>query len=199
MLRGWRSRDWAKPSRFSPGRVQSRATRSHGSYRASVSKREGSPGRKRPPESSPRGVRLSSDDVHDIVYFRRHVADDPTTPTPGQAFLAACPEKVRATMRAVLIAVAAAPPKRFAGGGYWEAMHGGMTGWFEVRVDGPPRRTHYRLFCLLDYEASSGGNPLLVIVDGRAKAFRTTLSSRDYEAVRRLGNEYRARQPRSVA
>lgn len=26
-------------------------------------------------------------------------------------------------MRAVLTEVAAAPPKRFAGGGYWEAMH----------------------------------------------------------------------------
>jgi hypothetical protein len=113
--------------------------------------------------------------------------------------LAACPEKVRATMRAVLIAVAAAPPKMFAGGGYWEAMHGDMTGWFEVRVDGPPHRTHYRLFCLLDYEAASASRPLLVIVDGRAKAFRTTLSSHDYAAVRRLGDEYRARLPRSVA
>ena len=45
--------------------------------------------------------------------------------------------------------VAAAPPKRFAGGGYWEAMKGDMTGWFEVGVDGP-RRHHYRLFCRLD-------------------------------------------------
>ena len=40
-------------------------------------------------------------------------------------------------MRAVLAQVASAPPKRFAGGGYWEAMKGDMTGWFEVRVDGP--------------------------------------------------------------
>ncbi|CCH73168.1 hypothetical protein BN11_240004 [Nostocoides australiense Ben110] len=47
-------------------------------------------------------------------------------------------------MRAALIAVASAPPKRFAGGGYWEAMKGEMTGWFEVRVDGPGRH-HYRL------------------------------------------------------
>ncbi len=28
--------------------------------------------------------------------------------------------------------------------GYWEAMKGDMSGWFEVRVDGP-RRHHYRL------------------------------------------------------
>lgn len=137
--------------------------------------------------------------VHDIVYFRRHVDDDPASSTPGQAFMAACPDKVRATMRAVLIAVASAPPKKFAGGGYWEAMHGDMTGWFEVRVDGTPRRTHYRLFCLLDYDALHGGTPLLAIIDGRSKPFRTTLSSRDYAAVRRLGDEYRSRQPRSVA
>jgi len=101
-------------------------------------------------------------------------------------------------MRAVLVAVASAPPKRFAGGGYWEAMHGEMSGWFEVRVDGPPNRTHYRLFCLLDYEAQGVDKPLLVVVDGRAKGFRTTLSPRDYEAIRTLGQEYLSRQPRSV-
>jgi len=53
-------------------------------------------------------------------------------------------------MNAVLIAVASAAPKRFSGGGYWEAMKGRMAGWFEVRVDGP-KRHHYRLFCRLDY------------------------------------------------
>ncbi len=101
-------------------------------------------------------------------------------------------------MRAVLIAVAAAPPKRFAGGGYWEAMRGDMAGWFEVRVDGP-KRTHYRLFCLLDYEAQGVDRPLLVVVDGRSKPFRTVLDERDYRAVRALGDEYRARQPRSIS
>ena len=37
----------------------------------------------------------SSDDAHEVVFFQRHIAE-----------------------------VAAAPPKRFAGGGYWEAMKG---------------------------------------------------------------------------
>ena len=105
--------------------------------------------------------------------------------------------KVRATMRAVLIAVASAPPKRFAGGGCWEAMKGAMTGWFELRVDGPGRH-HYRLFCLLDYEAKEREKPLLVVVDGRDKPFRTTISEADYTAVRELGREYRARNPRSL-
>lgn len=102
-------------------------------------------------------------------------------------------------MHAVLIAVASAPPKRFSGGGYWEAMRGEMTGWFEVRVDGPPNRTHYRLFCILDYEAQGTNKPLIVIVDGRSKPFRTTLRDKDYLEVKALGDEYRARQPRSTS
>lgn len=101
-------------------------------------------------------------------------------------------------MRAALVAVAAAPPKRFAGGGYWEAMKGAMTGWFELRVDGPGRH-HYRLFCLLDYDAEGVEKPLLVFIDGRDKPFRTALSDADYSEVRRLGVEYRKRNPRSRA
>ena len=72
-------------------------------------------------------------------------------------------------MRAALIAVAAAPPKRFSGGGYWEAMKGDMTGWLELRVDGAGH--HYRLFCLLDYQTEGEDKPLLVVVDGRDKHF----------------------------
>jgi hypothetical protein len=86
-------------------------------------------------------VRPSSDDAHDVAFFRRHGDDDAGRTAPGREFLNACPVKVRATMRAVLTQVAAAPPKRFAGGGYWEAMKGDMTGWFEVRVDGPAATT----------------------------------------------------------
>ncbi len=88
--------------------------------------------------------------------------------------------------------------RRFAGGGYWEAMHGDMTGWFEIRVDGP-ERTHYRLFYLLDYDAKEIAKPLLVVVDGRSKPFRTTLADADYVVVRALGAEYGARNPRSLA
>lgn len=100
-------------------------------------------------------------------------------------------------MSAVLVAVAAAPPKRFSGGGYWEAMHAGMTGWFEIRVDGPNRH-HYRLFCRLDYEAIGLNKPLLVVIDGRSKPFRTTLSDAEYGEVRDYGEEYYKRNPRSI-
>ena len=101
-------------------------------------------------------------------------------------------------MRAVLVAVAAAPPKRYSGGGYWEAMKVDMTGWFEVRVDGP-KRHHYRLFCRLDYEAEDATKPLLVVITGLDKPFRTELSDSDYAGVRQLGDEYLSRNPRSIA
>jgi hypothetical protein len=141
----------------------------------------------------------SSDDAHAIVYFRRHPDDDPAEGAPGREFLrTVCPAGVRAKFNAVLNAVAAAPPKRFAGGGAWEAMHGDMTGWFEVRKDGPSRH-HYRLFCLLDYDAEGQDKPLLVVIDGRDKPFRTELSDADYAAVRALGAEYRGRNPRSIS
>ena len=73
-----------------------------------------------------------------------------------------------------------------------------MSGWFELRVSGPGRH-HYRLFCMLDHEAEGESTPLLVIVDGRDKPFRTVLTTRDYAAVRRLGEEYRSRNPRSLS
>jgi hypothetical protein len=73
-------------------------------------------------------------------------------------------------MRAVLVAVAGAPPKRFSGGGY----------------------------CLLDYEAKGRSKPLLVVIDGKSKPFRTELTDAQYLAVRSLGDEYLGRNPRSI-
>jgi hypothetical protein len=139
-----------------------------------------------------------------VAYFRRHCDDDPGQSIPAREFLAACPATVRARFAAVLVAVASAPPHRFAGGGYWEAMHGEMTGWFEARIDGPKPgggkgRHHYRLYCLLDYDAEAVAKPLLVVIVGSSKPVRTTLSPRDYARIRKLGDEYRARNPRSLA
>ena len=139
-----------------------------------------------------------------MVYFRRHRDDDPAQSAPGREFLAGCPPNVRAKFRAVLVAVAAAPPYRFAGGGYWEAMHGDMSGWFEVRADGPKPgggkgRHHYRLYCLLDYDAQGAERPLLVVITGLNKPFRMVISAQEYAKVRALGGEYWARNPRSLA
>ena len=103
-------------------------------------------------------------------------------------------------MVAVLKAVADAPPPAFSGGGKWEAMHDDMAGFYEVRVDGPDRH-HYRLFCLLDRNGSASGlgGPSLVVLTGKDKPFRTVLTARDYADVKRLGQEFEARNPRSVA
>lgn len=142
-------------------------------------------------------IRPSSNDVHEIVYFQRHKDDDPNQTIPGRDFLASCPPSVAAQIMRVLIAVATAPPKRFAGGGYWEAMKSPMNGWYEVRVDGP-RRRHYRLFCRLDYEAIDESKPLLVVITGESKPFQTELSENDYLTVKSLGIEYFKRNPRSI-
>jgi len=37
----------------------------------------------------------SSDDAHDLLFFRRHEEDDPRQPAPGREFLNACPTNVR--------------------------------------------------------------------------------------------------------
>jgi hypothetical protein len=85
-----------------------------------------------------------------VVYYRH--ADGQV---PAEAFLDSFPTKVEATILAVLEAVRVAPPPAFSGGGKWEAMHGTMAGYYEIRVIGSGRR-HYRLFCLLDNENRAG-------------------------------------------
>lgn len=105
-------------------------------------------------------------------------------------------------MAAVLAQVAAAPPHRFAGGGKWEAMHGEMAGFHELRVDGPGRR-HYRLFCRLDTQAiddnGSPAGPYLTVIDGADKPFRSAFGKTTYDRVKALGEEYLRRNPRSLA
>jgi hypothetical protein len=99
----------------------------------------------------------------------------------------------------VVKAVAAAPPPMFSGGGMWEAMHDDMAGYFEVRVDGP-KRHQFRLFCLLERDGANLGlgGPSIVLIRGKDKPFKAVLSKADYTDVRRLGDEYKARVPRSV-
>lgn len=135
-----------------------------------------------------------------IHFFQRHKADDPMEDVPGRTFLDACPPGIAARLLAVVKAVADSPPPMFSGGGMWEAMHDEMKGYFEVRVGGEDRE-HFRLFCLLDRNGADVGlgGPSLVIVAGARKKFRTTLSKSDYAKIRRLGEEFQSRRPRSVA
>lgn len=134
-----------------------------------------------------------------IHFFKRHAEDDPSQAAPARDFLDRCPNAVAAKLIAVVKAVADAPPPAFSGGGKWEAMHGEMSGFFEVRVDGP-KRHHYRLFCVLERDGAKAGlgGPSLVLVTGKDKPFRTVLSNADYAEVRSLGQEFLARTPRSI-
>lgn len=136
----------------------------------------------------------SPKDPWSIAYFRRHKDDDPAESTPGREYMNECPTEVRSHFRNVLIAVATAPPPKFAGGGYWEAMHGDMTGCYEVRKK--RNGLHYRLFCLLDEDEA--GVHRLVVLAGMTKPDGTVFSDSDYAEVRELGDEYKARSPRSV-
>jgi len=128
-----------------------------------------------------------------IVYYR---AADGSVPVDG--FLDGCPKKIAARIEAVLDAVTAAPPPSFSGGGMWEAMHGSMTGYFEVRVTGPGRE-HFRVFCLLDRDGPGLPGPAIVVLSGLRKAHMTTFSEADYRAIRKLGDRYRASDPRTIA
>lgn len=80
-------------------------------------------------------------------------------------------------------------------------MHGVLTGFFEARVtsSSPSGRMHYRLFCVLDYDAQGASKPILCVVDGESKRVATTLSGARYADVAKLGTEYRKENPRSFA
>lgn len=152
------------------------------------------PGRRRKGKKpTARVPRLGPDphDEHEVKFYRTASGAH-----PAREYLATCPEGIRDRFRAVVAEVAKAPPHRFSGGGYWEAMHGSMAGWFEVRIDGPGR-THYRLYCLVD--ANCGDEkPYLVPVTGRTKRFQTTIKDSEYANIRELGSDYLASRPRRV-
>ncbi len=123
---------------------------------------------------------------------------------PGADFLDGCPAKVRGTILAVLDAVAAAPPPAFSGGGKWEAMHGAMGGYYEIRVTGPGRE-QFRLFCMLENAdkrtLTTRGlrGPAIAVITGMRKKTGTVFSDRDYTKVRQLGSEHITQTPRRIA
>jgi hypothetical protein len=132
-----------------------------------------------------------------VAFFESVVGSDALV--PAVEFLDACPPKVAARVVAVLSAVAASPPPRFGGGGYWEAMHGDMNGFYEVRVG--HGSFNYRLLCLLlnplvDHENASVG-PAIVCLTGFRKPVRSAAHDRDYQAAREAREEFQ--QTRRVA
>jgi Txe/YoeB family toxin of Txe-Axe toxin-antitoxin module len=135
-----------------------------------------------------------------VVYYRAR-----TGAVPAREFLLDCPTGVRAKLLAVLEVVRATPPPAFSGGGKWEAMHGKMSGYYEIRCTGPGRR-HYRLYCILDNgtpkELAERGfdRPQIAVINGLVKPNATLFTDAEYARhVRKLGEEYRAKLPRPVA
>jgi hypothetical protein len=124
---------------------------------------------------------------------------------PAEEFLDACPVKVEATILAVLEAVRAAPPPAFSGGGKWEAMHGLMAGYYEIRVTGPGHQ-HYRLFCILDNgspdELAARGftQPQIAVINGMVKRNAKQFTDAEYNKhVKTLGDDYLASLLRRIA
>lgn len=135
-----------------------------------------------------------------VVFYK-----DAAGNVPAADFLDSCPTRVEATILAVLEAVRQAPPPQFSGGGKWDAMHGSMGGYYEIRVTGPGR-THYRLFCRLEngtpteLDARGFDKPQIVVINGLSKPNATVLSDREYDKqVRKLGDDYLATMPRRIA
>jgi hypothetical protein len=127
-----------------------------------------------------------------IHFFQRHKSDDPSETVPAIDFLDQLPATVTAEIHAVLDAVAAAPPPSFSGGGKWEAMHGDMAGFYEVRVQ--HRGMNYRLFCILERDAADLGGSSIVCLGGLSKQRGTAAHSRDYRKIRRYGAEFEKRR-----
>ena len=157
------------------------------------------PTRGRRQRHGPPGLDPSGNLPWDVIYYAQ-----PGGTVPELEFLDCCPSTIDAQFTAVLDAVAAAPPPRFSGGGKWEAMHGAMGGWYEIRLTGPGRE-QLRLFCLLENgtsgELAKRGlrRCAIAVITGMRKPWRTTFSDRDYQRVRDLGDDYRRQYPRRIA
>ena len=127
-------------------------------------------------------------------FMRTDPTADPAVPaSPG---LSRCP-MVEAEIMATIDAVAEGPPPQFRGGLRYQAMHGDMTGWFEVRTK--HRKRLYRLFCLQGRKAPGLPRPALVLITGGDKPNESAFSGSFYTKVRALGEEYLSSNPRSVA
>jgi len=123
-----------------------------------------------------------------IHFFRRASSDDADESVPTVQFLDGLPPKVAAEIHAVLDAVADAPPPAFSGGGKWEAMHGEMAGFYEVRVQGGGM--NHRLFCLLIRDAEDLGGSSIVCLGGLSKPRRERANPRDYRRLKLYREEF---------
>lgn len=100
--------------------------------------------------------------LHESAWLDCFFVNPVTGQKPAKRLLDRLHDQVAAEIIAVVLAVCEAPPPAFSGGGKWEAMHGKMAGFYEVRVR--QGRWLYRLLCLLDRNGPAG--PTLVTLTG---------------------------------
>lgn len=123
-----------------------------------------------------------------IHFFLRCAVVEEGETVPAIEFFDSLPDKVVAEINAVLDAVAEAPPPAFAGGGKWEAMHGDMSGLYEVRVQGGG--ANHRVFCLLLRDAPDLGGPSIVCLGGLSKPRREAADPKDYKRILEYRSEF---------
>lgn len=111
---------------------------------------------------------------------------------PAREFLGDCPRPVREMLLAILVAVRDAPPPSFPPSGMWHAMHGEMKGFYETR-DAHDGKL-YRVFCILDSQASEHGldAKVIALVCGGAKRVRNAMDDSVYLQALRYRTDYLA-------
>lgn len=111
---------------------------------------------------------------------------------PPQEFLRDCPRPVREMLLAILVAVRDAPPPSFPPSGMWHAMHGKMKGFYEAR-DAHDGRL-YRVFCILDSQASEHGldAKVIALVCGGTKRMRNAMDDGVYREALEYRTDYLA-------
>jgi hypothetical protein len=112
---------------------------------------------------------------------------------PARHFLAKeCPDSVRISLLAILVAVRDAPPPSFPASNMWHAMHGKMKGFHEARDEHDG--VLYRVFCVVDRNAPDHGldAPTVALISGGVKAVAEAMDEGVYDEARVYRDDYRA-------
>lgn len=131
---------------------------------------------------------------YQLVFY----VDSDSGRSPGKEYLNTLPIPSRVKALRLLFMIADFPPTKFPGGGFWEAMHGSMAGWFELRLSAG-RSLHHRIFCLLDKNHGSSNTNLLVVITGLTKKSGEVFTKKQYAEVDHLGHQYLDSTPRVFA
>lgn len=109
---------------------------------------------------------------------------------PAQEFLSRIDPRMRDRLLKYLGEVVSDTRRAAAPSGAWKPMRDGLGGVWEIRCTGP-RRSHYRLFVLVDKIAVGTKElPRFVVLDGAEKANATLLPESFYRRVEILTTEY---------